>query len=233
MATTLTAPSPVAPSALAPAPLEQLEARIQQGAANLTAFEHGWLLDVAEFDRRRGWEPWECQSAAQWLSWQVGLDLRAAREKVRVARALEEFPRISAAMAAGRLSYSKVRAITRIASPATEEALVDMAMAGTTNHVERIVASYRRAAPVSQEREAAQWERRGLWHEVRDDGSVRITLQLPAEQATAFLSAVEQFVSPPEVLADGSRVPRAARRADGAVAIAAAAHAAEATGSPT
>jgi Domain of unknown function (DUF222) len=225
MATTLTAPSPVAPT-----PLEQLEARIQQGAANLTAFEHGWLLDVAEFDRRRGWEPWECRSAAQWLSWQVGLDVRAAREKVRVARA---FPVISAAMAAGRLSYSKVRAITRIATAATEQALVDMAMAGTTNHVERIVAAHRRAAPVSAQREAAQWAARGLWHEVRDDGSVCITLHLPAEQATAFLSAVDQFASPPEVLADGSRVPRAARRADGAVAIAAAAHAAEHSGSPT
>ena len=225
MATTL------APNDLAPAPLEHLEARIQQGAANLTAFEHGWLLDVAEFDRRRGWERWECQTAAHWLSWQVGLDLRAAREKVRVARSLEEFPLISAAMAEGRLSYSKVRAITRIATPATEQALVDMAMAGTTNQVERIVAAHRRAAPLDEQREMAQWANRGLWHEVQADGSVRITIHLPAEQATAFLSAVEQFASPPERLPDGSRVPRAARRADGAVAVADAAHAAAAEGS--
>lgn len=125
-------------------PLEQLEAVICQGAANLTAAERDWLLAVAEFDRRDGWTSWGCVSSAAWLSWQVGLDLRAAREKVRVARALLRFPLISAAMGRGALSYSKVRAITRIALPATESALVDMALAGTTNHVERIVSGYRR-----------------------------------------------------------------------------------------
>ncbi len=57
-------------------PLEQLEAVIHQGAANMTAFEHDWLLAVAEFDRREGWKLWECQSSAAWLSWQVGLDIR-------------------------------------------------------------------------------------------------------------------------------------------------------------
>ena len=124
MATTLHSHEPV--------PLERLEAAIWQGAANLTSAEHDWLLAVAEFDRRRGWERWEVQSAAHWLSWQVGLDLRAAREKVRVARSFEQFPRIAAAMADGRLSYSKVRAITRIATPATEQELVDMALAATT-----------------------------------------------------------------------------------------------------
>ncbi len=214
-------------------PLERLEAAIWQGAANLTSAEHDWLLAVAEFDRRRGWERWEVQSAAHWLSWQVGLDLRAAREKVRVARSFEQFPLIAAAMADGRLSYSKVRAITRIATPATEQELVDMALAATTNQVERLVSSYRRAAPIPEQREMAQWAGRGMWHEVQPDGSVRITLQLPAEQATSFLSAVDQFAPPPEVHPDGTRVPRATRRADGAVAMADTAHAAEATEHPT
>jgi hypothetical protein len=213
-------------------PLEHLEATICQGAANLTAAEHGWLLSVAEFDRRRGWERWQCHSAAQWLSWQVGLDMRAAREKVRVGRALEVFPLISAAMADGRLSYSKVRAITRIATPATERALVEMALAGTTNHVERIVSSYRRAAPAPEQLQAAQWARRGLQHEVQPDGTVRISLVLPPEQAVTFLSAIEQFTPASEPLADGSREPRAVRRADGAAQMAATAHAA-ANGEPT
>ena len=73
-------------------PLEWLEAEICQGAANLTAAEASWLALVAEFDRRRGWEVWECASCAAWLSWQVGLDMRAAREKVRVAHALGGVP---------------------------------------------------------------------------------------------------------------------------------------------
>ena len=73
-------------------PLELLEAEICQGAANLTAAEASWLALVAEFDRRRGWEAWGCASCAAWLSWQVGLDMGAAREKVRVAHAVAQFP---------------------------------------------------------------------------------------------------------------------------------------------
>ena len=110
-----------------------------EGAANLSAAERDWLLAVAEFDRREGWAQWGVVSCAAWLSWQVSLDLRAAREKVRVARSLAKFPLISEAMGNGSLSYSKVRAITRIAEPATERSLVAMALAGTTNHVERML----------------------------------------------------------------------------------------------
>ena len=210
-------------------PLEQLEAVIFQGAANLTAAEHDWLLAVAEFDRREGWKHWECCSCAAWLSWQVGLDIRAAREKVRVARALEQFPSIATAMATGQLSYSKVRAITRIATPACEQALVDMALAGTTNHVERIVSAYRRAEPIAVERAQVQHDRRGLHHHIDDDGSVVITVRLPAEAGTAVLSAIEQLVAPSAPEPDGARVPLPARRADALVELAVAAHGASTT----
>lgn len=210
--------------------IEQLEATIWQGAANLTSAEHDWLLAVAEFDRRRGWERWAVSCCASWLSWQVGLDQRAAREKVRVAHALVAFPVIATAMADGSLSYSKVRAITRIATDATQQSLVEMALAGTTNQIERLVSTHRRAAPHPDDREAAHWAERSLWHEVQADGSVLISLRLPPEQATSFLSSIELFAPPSEAGADGSRVARSARRADGAVAMAAAAHAAETEG---
>jgi hypothetical protein len=206
--------------------LEQLEAVIHQGAANLTAFEHDWLLAVAEFDRREGWKLWECQSCAAWLSWQVGLDIRAAHEKVRVARALEQFPVIAAAMATGQVSYSKVRAITRIATPECEQALVDMALAGTTNHVERIVSAYRRAEPIAVEREQIQHARRSLIHRIDDDGSVVITIRLPAEAGATVLSAIEHLVAPSVAEPDGSRDPVSARRADALVDLAIAGHAA-------
>jgi hypothetical protein len=176
-------------------PLEHLEARICQGAANLTAAEHAWLLAVAEFDRREGWARWECRSCAAWLAWQVGLDARAAREKVRVARALERFPLISAAMSRGELAYAKVRAITRIATEATEADLVDLALAATSNQVERIVAAYRRADPdAAAEREKEQHERRGLHHHVDDDGSVVISIRLASEPGLALLAAVDRLV---------------------------------------
>ena len=238
MTTTLT--SPTIPSLIADdpgseteCPIEQLEVAIWQGAANLTSAEHDWLITVAEFDRRRGWERWAANSCASWLSWQVGLDLRAAREKVRVAHALVEFPVIAQAMASGSLSYSKVRAITRIATQATQQALVELALAGTTNQIERLVSTHRRAAPHPDDREAAHWAQRGMWHEVQPDGSVLITLRLPPEQATSYLSSAELYAPPPEELADGTRESRAARRADGAVAMAAAAHAADAEGRTT
>ena len=193
---------------------------ICQGAANLTAAEHDWLLAVAEFDRREGWKLWECASCAAWLSWQVGLDIRAAREKVRVARALERLPLVDASMAEGHLSYSKVRAITRIATPESERALVDMALAGTTNHVERIVSAYRRAEPIEVEREQLQNDRRSLRHHIDDDGSVVITVRLPAEAGTLVLSAIEQLVAPSTPEPDGTRISLATRRADALVELA-------------
>ena len=214
-------------------PLEQLEAVICEGAANLTAAEHDWLVAVAEFDRREGWRLWECQSCAAWLSWQVGLDIRAAREKVRVARALEQFPIIAKSMATGQVSYSKVRAITRIATPACEQALVDMALAGTTNHVERIVSAYRRAEPIAVEREQIQHARRGLFHQIEDDGSVLITVRLPAEAGATVLSAIELFVAPSVVEPDGTRDPVSARRADALVDLAIAGNTASAHNSAT
>jgi HNH endonuclease len=173
---------------------------------------------------------WECQSCAAWLSWQVGLDIRAAREKVRVARALEQFPVISVGMATGQLSYSKVRAITRIATPECEQALVDMALAGTTNHVERIVSAYRRAEPIAVEREQVQHARRSLRHHIDDDGSVVITVRLAAEAGTAVLSAIEQFVAPSVPEPDGTRIPLSARRADALVDLVEVAHGAAADG---
>ncbi|HVJ97770.1 MAG TPA: DUF222 domain-containing protein, partial [Acidimicrobiia bacterium] len=183
---------------LADRPLEQLEHDIWQGAANLTAAEHAWLLLVAEFDRREAYVQWECVSTAAWLSWQVGLDMRAAREKVRVARALEEFPLISAAMASGELSYSKVRAITRIATPEIEETLVIWAKAGTSNQIERIVSGFRRVERRDASAEEQQHEELALRYEVNDNGSLSIRIDLPSDAGVAALAAIEQFLAAPD-----------------------------------
>lgn len=217
-------------SELSELPLERLEAELCQGAANLTAAEHTWLLHLAEFDGRVGWEQWGCNSCAHWLVWQVGLDARTAREKVRVAKALAQFPLISAAMRLGHLSYSKVRAITRVVVTETEQSLVDMALAGTTNHVERIVAAYRRATPNPDESGAetdrAAWSARGLTHRLNDNGTMTITLTVPVEPGVAYLSAVETFAAPAAPDIDGRVESRQARLADAAVAMAEAAVAA-------
>src|SRR5277367_3011940 len=101
--------------------LEDLEAQITQLAGQLNAANYRWLTLIAEFDRRHGWSDGKLPSCAHWLNFKCGLNLGAAREKVRVAHALPVLPKIAASMARGELSYSKVRALTRIAEEATED----------------------------------------------------------------------------------------------------------------
>jgi hypothetical protein len=98
---------------------------------------------VAEFDRRNGYEQWGCWCASQWRGWKCGLAERAAKEKVRVARALDDLPAITEAFAKGELSYSQVRALTRVAEPATEADLLMIARHASAAQLERLVRSYR------------------------------------------------------------------------------------------
>jgi hypothetical protein len=105
---------------------------------------------IAEFDRRIGWGDGKLHSCAHWLNFKVGLNLGAAREKVRVAHALGNLPKIAASMARGELSYSKVRALTRIACDTNEDTLLMIALHGTAHHVEKLVGHYRRAEHVEE-----------------------------------------------------------------------------------
>src|SRR3954452_10387949 len=91
---------------------ERLEAEITTLAGHIAAATCRWLLLVGEFDRRQGWADWGCRSCAHWLSWQCATGLRAAREQVRVARALAGLSAIGEAFTEGRLSYSQARALT-------------------------------------------------------------------------------------------------------------------------
>ena len=187
--------SPVAESGL---PIRELEAQITELAGHLNAANHRWLTLIAEFDRRQGWSDGATQSCAHWLSWKCGVDLGAAREKVRVARSLESLPLIGAAMARGELSYSKVRALSRVATPATEEVLLNVALHGTVHHVETLVRQFRRVQEVEElSREARQYAQRRLTYCHDDDGSLVVKLQLPAESGAQLLKALE--VALPEV----------------------------------
>ena len=99
----------------APRSLEGLEAEICDLASRIAIATHEWLRLIVAFDRREGWRTSGCRSTAQWMSWRCGMSLSAAYEHLRVGRALEDLPKVAAEFAAGRLSYSKVRALTRIA----------------------------------------------------------------------------------------------------------------------
>ena len=86
-------------------PLDELEAEITELAGHLNAAQHRWLTLIAEYDSRQGWSDGACRSCAHWLNFKCGIDLGAAREKVRVAHALERLLKISAAMSRGELRF--------------------------------------------------------------------------------------------------------------------------------
>ena len=138
-------PSDVAASPDGPpvVPLERLEAQICELAGHLAAATCRFLVLLADFDARRGWASWEMNSCAQWLSWKCQLSSGTAREHVRVARALAGLPVIRSQFAAARLSYAKVRALTRIATAATEAGLAELAGPMTANQLERFARAHR------------------------------------------------------------------------------------------
>ena len=153
--------------------IPELEARITELAGHLNAANHRWLLLIADFDRRHGWSDSATQSCAHRLNWRCGIDMGAAREKLAVAHALEKLPKISDAMARGELSYSKVRALTRVAAAETEDLLLSIALHGTAHHVETVVRHFRRARQTEElSREARQQANRRVDYYYDDDGSL-------------------------------------------------------------
>src|SRR5712692_4249124 len=136
------------------AEMDQLGNEIAELSAHLEAAGAHLLDLIREFDARGGWNH-GFRSCAHWLTWRVGMDLGAARQRVRVARALGSLPLLADALARGELSYAKVRALTRIATPEIEERLLAIGKAGTACHVERIVRGWRRVDRAAEAREDA------------------------------------------------------------------------------
>jgi Domain of unknown function (DUF222)/HNH endonuclease len=150
------------------------------------------LLDlIRDFDARGGWSN-GFRSCAAWLSWRVGFSPGAAREHVRVARALGTLPRLSQALARGELSYAKVRELTRVATPETEERLLAVGRAGTAEHVERIVRGWRRMDTKAEAQEATRQHAGRALHVYQDeDGTVTIRGRLPPEVGALLMKALD------------------------------------------
>ena len=174
------------------AELQALEARITELWGHINAATAQFLALIAEFDRREGWAQHGVASCAHWLTWQCGIGPGAAREKVRTARALTSLPKIAQAFGEGRLSYSKVRAITRVATAETEDTLLNIALRGTAAHLERTVRGFRRVLRVLEREEAdAIRERRYLDCRRQNDGSLKIEARLTPEMGELLLKALE------------------------------------------
>jgi Domain of unknown function (DUF222)/HNH endonuclease len=173
-----------------PRDLDQLGDEIAELSAHLEAATARLLDLIREFDARGGWGN-GFRSCAAWLTWRVGLAPGAAREHVRVARALEMLPRLAQALARGELSYSKVRELTRVATPETEERLLAVGRSGTAEHVERIVRGWRRVDRKAEAREAARQHASRALHVYPDeDGTVRVRGRLTPEVGALLMQAL-------------------------------------------
>ena len=183
---------PVSPHVLARrADTDDLGETIAALAARLHAATYELLVLLREFDERTGWNN-GFLSCAHWLHWRTGIDLGAAREKVRVAKALPALPRISMAMQRGQVSYAKVRALTRVATADNEASLLDLALAGNCAHVERFVRAWRRVDRVQAAHEAeTKHLNRQLSTWVDDDGMVVIRGRLTPEVGAVVQRALE------------------------------------------
>ena len=202
---------------------ERLGDEIAELSAHLDAATHQLLTLIRRFDEAGGWADQGALSCAHWLSWRIGLELGPAREHVRVARTLAELPLIDDALRLGRVSYSKVRALTRAATPATEAALLEMARSSTASQLERICRSYRLAfRNAADERPEDEVERRWVRERETDAGLVRFELQLRPEEAAVVRRALELAMSRAWTAADVSAgtPPPSLRRADAFVAVA-------------
>jgi hypothetical protein len=174
-----------------PAELDRLGDRIAELAAHINAATYQLLVMLREFDEREGWYG-GFKSCAHWLSWRTSLSPGAARERVRVARTLEDLPLLSEAMRKGELSCSKARALTRVATPANEADLVEFARHATAAHVEKVVAGMRKVDRIEEERlERARHAKRELWLIPEPDGSYVIRGRLDPEVGAVLAKALE------------------------------------------
>ena len=172
------------------ADIDRLGDEIAELSAHLEAATARLLDLIREFDARGGWSN-GFRSCAAWLSWRIGLDLGAAREKVRVARALGTLPALAQALARGELSYAKVRALTRVATPESEAQLLAVGRSGTAEHVERIVRGWRRVDRQAEARETARQHASRALHVYQDeDGMVTLRGRLAPEVGALLLQAL-------------------------------------------
>ena len=197
-----------------PSPAEKLGSEISELAAYITVATYQLLLMIAEFDRKRYWEAQGFPTCAHWLAFNCGFGMNSARERLRVAHALFRLPKIAAKFSKGQLSYSKVRAVTRVADETNEEHLLNFAEHGTAAQVERLVAQYRQAQHLNNEDNAYQaYINREVSYYYDLDGSVVMKVRMPAEQGEMVLKALEKMMDR-DYRESEEPAPAAARRAD-------------------
>ncbi|WP_376695910.1 HNH endonuclease signature motif containing protein [Wenzhouxiangella sp. EGI_FJ10305] len=175
--------------------IRELEDQITELAAHIHAANYRLLALIRRFDESDGWAEPGLRSCAHWLNWKCGIGLNAAREKVRVAHALGELPNVSASFSKGEISYSKVRAMTRVATAENEDLLLTIALHGTAAHVERAVRQFRRAKRnEALDAENERHERRRVVWRMDEDGCWSLYARFTPEQGERIMKAMDAAV---------------------------------------
>ncbi|MFW6093226.1 MAG: DUF222 domain-containing protein [Pseudomonadota bacterium] len=185
-------------------PMERLEAALVDAWRQTSRAMHRFLTVLREFDFREGWRAYGNNDCAEWLDWRCGISRTTAQEKLRVARALAELPQIDRAFETGALSYSKVRALTRVATPDSETKLLDFALGTSASQLEQYCRRLRNgdaqyAAAEARRLQDGRWLSRSF----REDGFGVLYAELPREELELVVNALELV---------GSRLPEAPGR---------------------
>jgi len=195
---------------------DQLADQITTLSGQINAATYRFLKLIAEFDCRQAWAGAGIRSCAHWLNWKCGIAMSAAREKIRTARALEGLPGINEAFQKGELSFSKVRAMTRVATEDNESHFLNIAEYGTAQHMEVMVKAYRTMSRIADKpedfyaadlglseaeietkhqlnQEELQQENRSVTCYQDDDGMWIIKAKLPAEEGGLIAKALKEL----------------------------------------
>lgn len=188
---------------------EELEDEITTLAANINAATYRLLVLIAEFDLRGAWRGWGYKSCAHWLNVRCGIGMAAARDRVRVACALQALPKTSAAFADGKLSFSKAREMTRIANEDNEDYLLMIAEFGSAHHVAELVRKYRGVQRREASRKAmTQQAERELNYYWDEDGCLNVTARIPPEQGAVLVQALQTALEHIEFVDDEPAEPK-------------------------
>ena len=171
--------------------LAKLGDRIAELAAGINAAEAQMMTLIADFDRRGGWKD-DFGSCAEWLAWRIGIKIGPARERVRAARALENLPQTAGALREGSISYAKVRALTRVATPESEAKLLEFARAGSAANLEQMVRMWKKLSRDEElTAEQARHRSRAFSVFVDGDGMYVVKGRLEPEVGAVLMRAVE------------------------------------------
>jgi hypothetical protein len=173
--------------------IDELDRAIVNLTSRIYASSYDLLVLIRRFDERGGWLRWGFPSCAEWLHWRCDLSMSAAREKVRVAHALKQLPETARAFASGELSYSKVRALTRVAKRDNECELLAFALKTTASRVEERCREMRCGTVASLDEATRAHANRSL--RMRRDlhrGVMTITVELPIESGELIDKALDR-----------------------------------------